>query len=157
MVNSFKISNSFTAEELSFKHVFNAIKGVMKWYELGVQLDLEKSRLDIIKANHPNDVVEAKLELVSEWLNNDPDKSWDKLASALRQIGHINLSDKICAYGRGMLFSIVLSCSNVCTRKYFVIVSYCMLCFIDYITSTLHICPDFTPYISYTTHVYQNA
>ena len=62
----------------------------------------------------------AKLELVSEWLNNDPDKSWDKLASALRQIGHINLSDKISAYGRGMLFSIVLSCSNICTRKYII-------------------------------------
>ena len=63
----------------------------------------------------------AKLELVSEWLNNDPDKSWDKLASALRQIGHINLSDKISAYGRGMLFSIVLSCSIVCTLNYFII------------------------------------
>ena len=96
----------------------DAIEDVIKWYKLGVQLDFKKSRLDIIKANHPNDVEGAKLELVSEWLNNDPDKSWDKLASALRQIGRINLSDKISAYGRGMLFSFVLSCSNVCTRKY---------------------------------------
>ena len=95
----------------------DAIEDVIKWYKLGVQLDLKKSRLEIIKADHPNDVEGAKLELVSEWLNNDPDKSWDKLASALRQIGHINLSDKISAYGRGMLFSIVLSCS---TRKYFI-------------------------------------
>ena len=133
MVNSFKISNSFTAEELSFKQVFNAIKGVIQWYQLGVQLDLEKSRLEIIKANHPNDVVAAKLELVSEWLNNDPDKSWDKLASALRQIGHINLSDKISAYGRGMLFSIVLSCSNVCTQRYFIMNLFTACCvFIDY-------------------------
>ena len=98
----------------------DAIEDVIKWYKLGVQLDFKKSRLDIIKADHPNDVEGAKMELVSEWLNNDPDKSWNKLASALRQIGHINLSDKISAYGRGMLFSIVLSCSNVCTRKYFI-------------------------------------
>ena len=98
----------------------DAIEDVIKWYKLGVQLDFKKGRLDIIKANHPNDVEGAKLELVSEWLNNDPDKSWDKLASALRQIGHINLSDKISAYGRGMLFSIVLSCSNVCSRKYII-------------------------------------
>ena len=98
----------------------NAIEDVIKWYKLGVQLDFKKGRLDIIKADHPNDVEGAKMELVSEWLNNDPDKSWDKLASALRQIGHINLSDKISAYGRGMLFSIVLSCSNVCSRKYII-------------------------------------
>ena len=89
------------------KHVFNAIKGVIKWYQLGVQLNVNTYRLDVIRANHPNDVEGAKLEFVSEWLNNDPDKSWDKLASALRQIGCINLSDKISAYGRGMLFSIV--------------------------------------------------
>ena len=81
----------------------DAIEDVIKWYKLGVQLDFKKGRLEIIKADHPNDVEGAKLELVSEWLNNDPDKSWDKLATALRQIGHINLSDKISAYGRGML------------------------------------------------------
>ena len=90
----------------------DTIEDVIKWYKLGVQLDFKNSRLEIIKADHPNDVEGAKMELVSEWLNNDPDKSWDKLASALRQIGHINLSDKISAYGRGMLFSIVLSCCN---------------------------------------------
>ena len=110
----------------------DAIEDVVKWYKLGVQLDFKRGRLDIIKADHRNDADGAKLELVSEWLNNDPDKSWDKLASALRQIGHINLSDKISAYGRGMLFSIVLSCSNVCSNKYFIMVIYCMLCFIDY-------------------------
>ena len=98
----------------------DAIEDVIKWYKLGVQLDFKKSRLDIIKADHPNDVEGAKMQLVSEWLNNDPDKSWNKLASSLRQIGHINLSDKISVYGRGMLFSIVLSCSNVCTRIYFI-------------------------------------
>ena len=98
----------------------DAIEDFIKWYKLGVQLDFKKSRLDVIKANHPNDVEAAKLELVSEWLNNDPDKSWDKLASALRHIGHINLSDKISAPGQGMLFNIVLSCSNVCTRKYLI-------------------------------------
>ena len=89
------------------KHVFNAIKGVIQWYQLGVQLNVNSCRLDIIKANHPNDVEGAKMGLVTEWLNNDPDKSWDKLASALRQMGHINLSDKISAYGQGMPSSIV--------------------------------------------------
>ena len=129
MVNSFKISNSFTAEELSFKQVFNAIKGVIQWYQLGVQLDLEKSRLEIIKANHPNDVVAAKLELVSEWLNNDPDKSWAKLASALRQIGHINLSDKISAYGRRMLLVLCYHVPIFYLEIFYNEFIYCMLCF----------------------------
>ena len=98
----------------------DAIEDVVKWYKLGVQLDFKRSRLDIIKADHPNNVEGAKIKLVSEWLDNDPDKSWDKLASALRQIGHINLSDKISAYGRGMLFTIALSCSNICSQNYFI-------------------------------------
>ena len=119
----------------------DVIEDVIKWYKLGVQLDFKKGRLDIIKANHPIDVEGAKMELVSEWLNNDPDKSWDKLASALRQIGHINLSDKIFAYGRGMLFSIVLSCSNVCSRKYIIMNLFtACYCFIGERASHIQVC-----------------
>ena len=114
------------------KHVFNAIEGVIKWYQLGVQLNVKTSRLDVIRANHPNDVDGAKMELVTEWLNNDPDKSWDKLASALRQIGRINLSDKISAYGQGMLSSFVFHVLIHILIIYFFTahVLFCCLCII---------------------------
>ena len=115
------------------KHVFNAIKGVIQWYQLGVQLNVDSCRLDVIKANHPNDVEGAKMGLITEWLNNDPDKSWDKLASALRQIGHINLSDKISAHGQGMLSSFVCHVL-IHNLKYIIIYFFMlMLCFVVYI------------------------
>ena len=98
-----------TAEDLTLtlKNILNATEGVVGWYQLGIQLNFKKSRLDIIRANHPNDVVGAKTELISEWLNNDPGKSWDKLAAVLRQMGHCILSDVISKFGQGMLSNIL--------------------------------------------------
>ena len=95
---------SLTAEDLTLtlKNILNATVGVVGWYQLGIQLNFKKSQLDIIRANHPNDVVGAKTELISEWLNNDPGKSWDKLAAVLRQMGHCILSDEISKFGQGM-------------------------------------------------------
>ena len=92
----------FTVKELTLKNILNTTKGV-KWYELGVQLDFEESRLDIISEDHPNNAGRAKIRLISEWLKNDREASWDKLAVALRLMGHQNLSDAIIQkYGQGM-------------------------------------------------------
>ena len=92
----------FTAEELNLKNILNATKGV-KWYELGVQLDFEASCLDIINEDLPNNAGRAKIRLISEWLKNDREASWDKLAVALRLMGHQNLSEAISQeYGQGM-------------------------------------------------------
>ena len=95
--------------ELTWKNAVNATKGVINWYELGIELDFDESDLDVIKANHPDDVMGAKNKCIGKWLDRDPHKSWDKLASALRKIGRINLSDKISEYGPGMLSTIVLA------------------------------------------------
>ena len=82
----------FIVKELNLKNILNATKGV-KWYVLGVQLDFEASRLDI-----------AKIRLISEWLKNDREASWDKLAVALRLMGHQNLSAAITQeYGQGII------------------------------------------------------
>ena len=98
-----------TAEDLTLtlKNILNATVSVVGWYQLGIQLNFKKSQLDIIKANHPNDVVGAKTELISEWLDNDPGKSWDKLAAVLRLMGHSILSDEISKFGQGMLSNIL--------------------------------------------------
>ena len=84
------------------KNILNATKGV-KWYELGVQLDFEASRLDIITEDNPNNAGRAKIRLISEWMKSDREASWDKLAVALRLMGHQNLSAVITQeYGQGM-------------------------------------------------------
>ena len=100
---------NFTVKELNLKNILNATKGV-KWYELGVQLDFEASCLEIINEDHPNNAERAKIKLISEWSKNDREASWDKLAAALRQMGHQNLSDAIAQeYGQGIWCIIVLT------------------------------------------------
>ena len=92
-----------TAKDLTEKNILNATKDV-KWYELGIQLDFKSSHLDVIAENHPHNAERAKIRLISEWLQNDPQASWDKLAAALRQMGRQNLSDAITQEnGQGIL------------------------------------------------------
>ena len=87
----------------------NVIKDV-RWYELGFQLDFKASRLNVIGDDHPNNAERAKITLISEWLQNDPKASWDKLAAALRQMGHQNLSEAITqAYGQGIQCTVVVT------------------------------------------------
>ena len=93
----------FTVKDLTEKNILNATKDV-KWYELGIQLDFKASHLDVIADDHPHKAERAKIRLISEWLQNDREASWDKLAAALRQMGHQNLSDAIAQeYGQGIL------------------------------------------------------
>ena len=98
----------FIVKELNLKNILNATKGV-KWYVLGVQLDFEASRLDIITEDLPNNAEIAKIRLISEWLKNDREASWDKLAVALRLMGHQNLSAAITQEYEQGIISVSLS------------------------------------------------
>ena len=92
----------FTVKDLTEKNILNATKDV-KWYELGIQLDFKTSRLDVIADDHHHNAERSKIKLISEWLKNDPEASWNKLAAALRQVGHQNLSEAITQEcGQGM-------------------------------------------------------
>ena len=55
-----------------------------QWYDLGLQLRLPSSTLDTI-ATHSDH--EQNLMMLREWLQTDPEASWDKLADALTMIG----------------------------------------------------------------------
>ena len=57
------------------------------WYELGAELLPSKNNsLEMIKANHPNDVRTCCREMFLTWLNMKPDASWDQLVAALNEI-----------------------------------------------------------------------
>ena len=60
--------------------------GGKEWYDLGLQLHLSPSTLDTIAA-HPS-VEDHKRMMLRKWLQQDPEASWEKLASALTLIGH---------------------------------------------------------------------
>ena len=56
-----------------------------KWYDLGLQLQ-PPSTLDTIAADHES-TDDCKRMMLIEWLSEDPEASWEKLAGALTKIG----------------------------------------------------------------------
>ena len=56
-----------------------------KWYNLGLELDLDKSSLDAISANRHEQVEDCFREVLSQWLDlATPSTSWKALVKALR-------------------------------------------------------------------------
>jgi len=83
------------AVDLTEKNIINYIKSVTNWFELGLQLDFEVPELDIIRANNPLNVQSAKIALISCWLKDKKNPSWEKLAEALNNISQRNLATRI--------------------------------------------------------------
>ena len=66
------------------KDLVLAVKDVVKWHDLGLQLGLPEPTLASI-ALHPD--IEGHLRMMlSKWLQYDPEASWEKLATALSKI-----------------------------------------------------------------------
>ena len=76
------------------KNVVNSIKPVTKWFELGLQLDIEHSELEKIRIDR-RDTDPCKMEMVIHWLKNDDTKSWQKLCDALEKIGEAGVARQI--------------------------------------------------------------
>ena len=66
--------------------VVNILKPVNKWFELGVQLEIEHSKLEEIEIEERNDLGKCKIKMVSHWLESDTTASWKKLYGALKAI-----------------------------------------------------------------------
>ena len=67
------------------KDLLIAVKEIVNWHDLGLHLDLPESKLASI-ATHP-DIEGHRRMMLSEWLQFDPEASWEKLATALSKIG----------------------------------------------------------------------
>ena len=63
--------------------------------ELGVYLGIKPGRISALKKNNNNDADRLLSEIITEWLNNDNEKSWDKLANALKKCNHSVMADKL--------------------------------------------------------------
>ena len=60
-----------------------------QWHDLGTQLltDDTVGVLDVIKADHPNDVRACCNEMFVKWLELQPNATWSQLMTALEKIG----------------------------------------------------------------------
>ena len=79
---------------LTVKNVVNSIKPVTKWFELGLQLDIEHCELEKIR-NDRRDTDPCKMEMVAHWLKNDLTATWKKLCDALETIGEARVAQQI--------------------------------------------------------------
>ena len=60
---------------------------VIRWYELGVELDVPLNKLDEIRCNNSSDVYQCKLLMLQEWQRQPTLKpSWCTLVDALRNM-----------------------------------------------------------------------
>ena len=69
----------------------------VRWYDLGKQLltDDTVGTLDVIKADHPNDVSACCNEMFMTWLELQPNATWSQLITALSNIGMKTTADSV--------------------------------------------------------------
>ena len=76
----------------TIKQIHNILKpdatGVAaRWYNLGIQLNMDTGTLESIKANNPSDVNASCTAMFNQWLRMIPEASWKQLVCALKRIG----------------------------------------------------------------------
>jgi len=78
-----------------------------KWYNLGLQLEIEDYDLQTIERNHPQDQEGCKRDMFRTWLNICPQASYRQLVQALVEVGDVAEAHRLCKkYGES------------CTNKY---------------------------------------
>ena len=72
---------------------------VVRWYELGVQLDVPLSKLNEIRCNNSSDVYQCKLLMLQEWQRQPTLKpSWCTLVDDLRNMKENAVAESISQY-----------------------------------------------------------
>ena len=71
-----------------------------KWYNLGLQLGIEVTELDVIEENNPKDIDACKRKMFKTWLKITPNPSYQQLVEALQTVGEITEVD--CLSGKTM-------------------------------------------------------
>ena len=68
-----------------------------RWHNLGTQLltDDTVGVLDVIKADHPNDVSACCNKMFVKWLELQPNATWSQLIAALSNIGMNTAAEEV--------------------------------------------------------------
>ena len=67
-----------------------------KWYNLGLQLGIEDTELDVIEENNPKDIDACKRKMFKTWLRITPSPSYHQLVEAMLELGEITEADRLC-------------------------------------------------------------
>ena len=85
----------YAGPTLTLINVLNAIKEVVDWKSLGIQLNISAAKINEIDVNNRGQVAESRRALVQHWLESDVASSWERLIDALRTIGQSVLAEQI--------------------------------------------------------------
>ena len=63
--------------------------------QLGVFLDVPQEQFHTFIVNHPNNADGVLMDVITYWIDNDREASWDRLATALKKCGHAVMAKKV--------------------------------------------------------------
>ena len=67
----------------TFRNVIRALRPVVQWKSLGVELEISAAKIKEIDNNNRGQVAECKHDMVQFWLESNSSSSWRKLIDAL--------------------------------------------------------------------------
>ena len=71
--------------------VESELKEINKPHQLGVHLRIPSEHLERFEEEHRDDITRQRVEVITYWLRNFADASWNTLATAVEGIGGHNL------------------------------------------------------------------
>ena len=77
------------------KNILSALKEVVDWKSLGIQLHINLTKIKEIDINNRGQVADCRYDLVQFWLESDTSCSWKKLIDALSSCGHVVLAEQL--------------------------------------------------------------
>ena len=69
---------------------------VTEWYELGLQLGVEDTELEVIEKDNRGDLKACRRNMFREWLRITPSPSYQRLVGALVAVGEAKEADLLC-------------------------------------------------------------
>lgn len=79
---------------LNLKNLTNELQSVVDWHTLGVNLNLKSHELSGIEEEHSKPT-RRKSEMLSLWLQNTTNPSWEIIVQALRLMEAHSVADRI--------------------------------------------------------------
>ena len=74
--------------------VVKSLGSFPRYYQLGIQLEIDSDELKQIETNFPRDCKRCQEETIDLWINSG-EATWEKLVVALRTVGNARLAKEI--------------------------------------------------------------
>ena len=94
-------SNHIVFSDVLFTHVRPQLKDLVlvqtiEWYDLGLQLGIDDTELDVIEKNNRGDLRACRRNMFRAWLRITPTPSYQQLVEALMAVGEGKEADLVC-------------------------------------------------------------